>query len=122
MVREIRQEIINIAVIKGATCTYSQLNDIIGLGLDFENTSDRTLIGDWLDEVSKHEYKLGRPILSSLVLRKSGGKKYGDGFGKLIAELFGDSYNNSKHHELLKNECYEFWGDRNKYLKYKDDY
>ena len=51
---------------------YDDLNKELSLGLDFEMPPDRDLIGQWLDEISKHEVEAGRHMLSAVVGHKEG--------------------------------------------------
>lgn len=126
MSRDIRSELIKLARLK-TTWTYSQLNNQLQLGLNFDDPSDRKLIGDWLGDVSKHEFKKDRPLLSALITRKYGKREQGDGFYKLCEEL----YENRKWEDLKadKNwenkvitDCFTFWLDADNYKKYKNDY
>ena len=71
MIRDIRNQLIELARLR-TTWSYSQLNDQLELGLNFSNPLNRDLIGDWLGEVSMHEYERGRPLLSSLITHQTG--------------------------------------------------
>jgi hypothetical protein len=62
--------------------SYDDLNIELGLGLNFsEKPSDRDLIGRWLGEISKHEVKAGRHMLSAVVGHKEGGRVVDPGKG-----------------------------------------
>lgn len=70
--------------------TYSEINEECKLGLDFERPEDRGKIGELLDEISEHEVKSGRPMLSAVVVHKEQDGTYGDpgeGFYQLTREL-----------------------------------
>jgi len=54
----------------GTTITYTDLNRECCLNLDFNNINDRNKISEILGEISKHEVKEGRPMLSALVVLK----------------------------------------------------
>jgi hypothetical protein len=47
--------------------SYDDLNKELDLGLDFEMPPDRDLVGRWLGEISTHEVKAGRHMLSAVV-------------------------------------------------------
>ena len=87
MTKDIRLKLIELARLR-TTWTYSQLNDQLMLGLDFNLEVHRQLIGEWLGEISLHEHSKGRPLLSSLITHKNGQREQGDGFYKLCEELF----------------------------------
>jgi len=56
--------------------SYDALNTELNLGLNFNMPPDRDLIGHWLGEISEHEVKAERHMLSALV-----GHKEGEGVG-----------------------------------------
>ena len=69
---------------------YSELNEELKLGLDFDRPKDRGKIGEWLDEILEHEVESGRPMLSAVVVREEEDRSYGapgDGFFRLASEL-----------------------------------
>jgi len=61
--------------------SYDDLNKELDLGLDFEMPPDRDLVGRWLDEISTHEVKAGRHMLSAVVGHKEGGRVVDPGKG-----------------------------------------
>jgi hypothetical protein len=68
---------------------YSELNEELKLGLDFDRPEDRRKIGEWLGEISEHEVKAGRPMLPAVVVHKEQDGTYGDpgeGFYQLAKE------------------------------------
>ena len=69
--------------------SYTELNEELNLGLNFENPSDRNLIGGWLGEISEFEVSQGRPMLSAIVVHKEGQsyKDPGGGFYKWARHL-----------------------------------
>jgi len=67
--------------------TYSQLNTECGLKLNFDMAKDRNIMGDILGEISHHEFKAGRPLLSALVIEKKVPFFPSHGFFKLAKEL-----------------------------------
>lgn len=125
MNREIRNKLIELARTK-TPWSYSQLNEQLLLGLNFKNGYDRDLIGEILGEISMHEHKNGRPLLSSLIIHKTSDREQGDGFYKLCSEIYGGNWEDlkaDKDFELERmKECYSFWKDNENYKKYKNDY
>jgi len=68
---------------------YSELNEELKLGLDFDKPEDRGKIGEWLDEILEHEIESGRPMLSAVVVREEEDRSYGapgEGFYQLARE------------------------------------
>ena len=125
MIKDIRTQLINLARLR-TTWSYSQLNDQLQLGLNFDNPLDRDLIGEWLGEVSVHEYERGRPLLSCLITHQSGLREQGDGFYKLCERLYGEDWEilkaNKKWENQLIADCYEFWLNPDHYKKFKNDW
>lgn len=124
MVIEIRNKLIELARLK-TPWTYTQLNEQLELGLDFTNGYDRELVGEWLGEISIHEFERGRPLLSSLIIHQSKDRLQGDGFYKLCEELYKISWDvlkADKNFEIEKmKECYAFWKNNDNYKNYKND-
>lgn len=124
MDKEIRLKLIEFARLK-ATCTYSQLNEQLQLHLNFSDASDRSLIGDWLGEISIHEHEKGRPLLSCLVTHKDKMREQGDGFYKLCEGLLGIPWQELKADKEWENnqiaKCFEFWTNPKNYKIYKND-
>ncbi|NOU17251.1 MAG: hypothetical protein HOO91_06795 [Bacteroidales bacterium] len=125
MKKDIRKKLIELARLK-TPWSYSQLNDQLQLGLNFQNGYDRDLIGEWLGEISRHEFEKGRPLLSSLVIHQGRDREQGDGFYKLCEELLGtpwEQLKEDKNFEIEKmKECYAFWKEGENYRKYKNDW
>lgn len=126
MLKDIRLKLIELSRLR-TTWAYSQLNDQLELGLKFtKNGVDNKLIGDWLGEISLHEHKRGRPLLSCLITHMGGRREQGDGFYKLCEELFGEDWEQLKADKKWENnliaECYEYWLNTENYKKYKNDY
>jgi hypothetical protein len=125
MEREIREKLIELARLK-TPWSYSQLNEQLLLGLNFKNDYDRNLIGEFLGDISLHEYEKGRPLLSSLIIHKSSDREQGNGFYKLCSDIYGKKWEDlkaDKDFELERmKECYSFWKDNENYKKYKNDY
>jgi len=125
MTKEIRLQLIELSKLR-TTWTYTQLNHHLDLGLDFNNDYHRKLIGEWLGEISTHEFKRGRPLLSSLITHKNGKREQGDGFYKLCEEIFEEDWQKLKQDKVWENnliaECFTFWGSTKNYKKHKDDF
>jgi hypothetical protein len=125
MVKDIRQQLIELAR-QQTTWTYSTLNEQLMLGLNFSNPYDRDLIGEWLGEVSEHEFSNGRPLLSCLITHKNGLREQGDGFYKLCEKLFGKDWQHlkadKKWEKGLMAECFEFWLEPTNYKNFKNDF
>lgn len=125
MIKDIRLKLIELARLK-TPWSYSQLNEQLQLHLDFKNPYDRELIGDWLGEISLHEFHMKRPLLSSLIIHKSNDREQGDGFYKLCEQIYGDDWKSlkaDKDFELNEmKKCYSFWKDNENFKKYKNDY
>jgi hypothetical protein len=124
MVKDIRPFLIEQAR-QEKTVTYEGMNQALELGLNFKNRLDSKRVGDWLDEISEHEVLKGRPMLSSLVIRRND-KRQGNGFYVLYARLRGGTpesiKNNRKLEEDEQRECFRFWSDMDNYNKYKGDF
>ncbi len=125
MEKEIRDKLIELARLK-TTWTYSQLNEQLMLGLDFNLEQNRSLIGEWLGAISTNEFSKGRPLLSSLITHKHGKREQGDGFYKLCETLFGERWQALKANKKWENgiiaECFTFWLNPDNYKKYKNDF
>ena len=88
MRNDIYEKLINVARSQ-KLISYDDLNKQLNLGLNFDMPPDRDLIGQWLDEISEHEVKAGRHMLSALVGHKEG-RGLGDpekGFYEYAREL-----------------------------------
>jgi hypothetical protein len=125
MKREIRDKLIELARLK-TPWSYSQLNEQLQLGLNFENGYDRELIGEWLGEISIHEFKKGRPLLSSLVIHHAKDREQGDGFYKLCENLYEKPWQELKANKIFEiekmKECYAFWKDNDNFKKFRNYY
>lgn len=124
MNREIRSLLIQYARI-GRTISYSQLNEQLQLGYDFNLEFHRSQIGEDLGDVSTYEHLKGRPLLSALVVQQ-GSNYEGDGFYKLCENLgYGNwetlKQNRTDFDEIQKDRCFDFWNDDIKYKSFKDD-
>lgn len=125
MISDIRKQLIELARQK-TTWSYSQLNDQLQLGLNFKNDYDRGLIGEWLGEISVHEFENDRPLLSALLIHKGGRREQGDGFYKLCEILYGEDWESLKADKNWENsmiaDCFTFWLQGDNYKKFKNDF
>jgi hypothetical protein len=125
MEKDIRQALIKLARLQ-RTETYSWLNNELGMGLNFDHGTDRSIIGDWLGDVSLHENKNDRPLLSVLITHKGGKREQGNGFYKLCQDIYGRDWELIKADKRWeKNQiarCFEFWLDTDNSRKYKNDF
>ena len=125
MIDMIRRKLIELAR-SSSTWTYSQLNEQLDLKLDFRTKYDRELVSEWLEAISTHESKNGRPLLSALIIAKGQDKAQADSFFKLCEKLYSIPWRelkaeNSYELERIK-ECYSFWQNPDNYSSHKDDY
>lgn len=102
---------------------YQDLCNACNLKLDMHNNpADRGIIGSILGEISRYEYENKRPLLSAIVLSKSG--EEGDGFYKMC-EQFGitGDWRKLKREETFAvaeiKKCHEFWSNPVKYKENK---
>lgn len=72
---------------RGQTVSYTELNNALKLGLQFDLSCDRGELGHLLGEISSDEHEQGRPMLSSIALFKNASIP-GQGFFDL-AEFLG---------------------------------
>jgi hypothetical protein len=118
----VREHLIEVSRKKGII-GYQELCNLCGLKLNMRDSPhDRGEIGRILGEISAYEYKHERPLLSAVVLSKSG--EEGDGFFKLCEELgiTGDWRRLKKDNEFVVteiNKCHEFWGKVENYIEHK---
>ena len=125
MSKDIRDALIVLAKRK-ATWTYSQLNEQLQLGYNFNNAIDRKEMGEVLGEISVHEYNKGRPLLSALITHKDSKREQGDGFYKLCGELYHKNWQDLKADKDWENkviaDCFTFWTNTDNYRTNKNDY
>lgn len=114
----VRNKLIEVARKKGIIY-YQELCDVCNLKLDmYNNPQDRLEIGYILGTLSEYEYKAGRPLLSAVVLSKSG--EEGDGFYKLCQELgITSDWRRLKRDDTFAiieiNKCHDFWRNDDNY-------
>jgi len=124
MDRDIRAKLIELARLR-TTWSYTQLNEQLQLNLNFSDPSERKLIGDWLGEISVHEFERERPLLSCLITHQNGLREQGDGFYKLCEDLYGEAWETLKANKKWENQliadCYEFWLNPDNYKNFKND-
>jgi hypothetical protein len=122
MNKQVRKYLIGLAK-SNHTISYSNLNSQMQLGYNLENSYERELIGDLLEEISVFEFKKGRPLLSAIVIHKDTKYNQGRGFFTLCEELYADEwskYKNKKSQEYIK-ECHDFWSNPKSIIFIEDD-
>lgn len=92
--------------------TYGELNDECELG--FEPTR-YTRLHKMLADVSRYEHENGRPLITSIVIRKTD-KKVGDGFYSLAKELGKFKHEDNKEAFLNRerDELVKYWKNHDK--------
>jgi len=102
---------------------YQELCDNCQLPLNMhDNPQDRLEKGRIIGEVSVHEFKQKRPLLSALVIARSG--EEGDGFYKLCEDLgITSDWRKLKRDGIFAAQeigrCHDFWRKDEYYKKYK---
>lgn len=91
------------------------------LGLNLENSYERSMLAEVIDEISENEYKNGRPLLSSLVHVK-GQKNQGDSFYRLCERLGLGNWKELKRDasfiEQQREACRDFWKNKVNYSSF----
>lgn len=112
MNKMVRDTLIEIAK-RNRIIYYHELCDKCNLGLDMRNSpSDRIEIGRILGIISEYEYSNHRPLLSALVVSRSGTE--GDGFYKLCEDLgITSDWKKLKRDDLFSvleiKKCHDYW-------------
>ena len=91
---------------------YGELNQECHLGLDFGNSHDRKVIGEYAGAVCEFEVKKGRPMLSAVLIHAASPIGPGQGFYHLADEL-GQRKPGETDDQLwirILNECHAYWG------------
>ncbi|QNH63886.1 hypothetical protein [Hymenobacter sediminicola] len=121
MFDRIRKHLILFARHQVGTTSYLNLIQEADLGLNLDNSHEKSRLKELLADISMAEYAAGRPILSCLVEVK-GHKGQGDTFYKLCEQLgMGEWRALRRQEDLLKNlrnECRAFWQDENQFLQH----
>ena len=117
----VRKKLIQVARGRANLMTYQSLIYEAELGLNLENSHEKSMLTEVIDEISESEYKKGRPLLSALVHTK-GQKNQGDSFYRLCERLgFGnwkELKRNSNFIEEHREACREFWKDKANFSAY----
>jgi hypothetical protein len=119
---EVRSVLIEIAR-RRQIIHYQELSDRCSLGLNMhDNPQDRLEIGSILGEISEYENDHDRPLLSALVITRSG--EEGDGFYKLCEYLGKTSdWKKLKRDGIFAaqeiQKCHDFWRNNDKYNKFR---
>ncbi len=83
MKEQIREVLINAAK-QNNTIFYSEVGKVVEL--DMANPGERSKLANILDEINREEHRLGKPLLSVVVVQKESGHP-GKGFFDLAREL-----------------------------------
>ena len=117
----VRKKLIQVARGRANLMTFQNLVYEAELGLNLENTSEKSQLNEVINEVSEEEHAEGRPLLSALVKVK-GYKNQGDSFFRLCERLgYGDWKTLKRDHEFLEKQreaCREFWSDSKNFTSY----
>jgi len=95
---------------RGTVTYYSDIAPMAGLDMDLPN--DRYEIGAILDDINQHEQRLGRPMLSAVVVHKES-LKPGQGFFTLAQSLglFAGGDEDKFYIQELRR-VHDFWASR----------
>jgi len=108
----VRKKLIQVARGRAHLMSYQNLILEAELGLNLDNSYERTQLTEVIDEISEAEHAAGRPLLSALV-RVKGRQNQGDSFFKLCERLgYGDWKSLKKNQDFLEEQrktCREFW-------------
>ncbi|MFD1185799.1 hypothetical protein [Pontibacter rugosus] len=117
----VRKKLIQVARGRAHLMSFQNLIYEAELGLNLENTHEKSLLADVIDEISEKEYKEGRPLLSALV-RIKGQKNQGDSFFRMCERLgygnWKELKKDAKFVEEQREACREFWSDKNNFTSY----
>ena len=117
----VRKKLIQVARGRANLMTFQNLIYEAELGLNLENSHERSMLAEVIDEISESEYKNGRPLLSSLVHVK-GQKNQGDSFFRLCERLglgnWKDLKRDAKFIEEQREACRNFWKNKVNYSSF----
>jgi hypothetical protein len=117
----VRNKLIQVARGRAHLMSFQNLILEAELGLNLENTYEKSQLNEVIDEISEAEHAAGRPLLSALV-RVKGRQNQGDSFFKLCERLgYGDWKTLKRDHEFLERQretCREFWQDSKNFSSY----
>ncbi|MCC9136712.1 hypothetical protein ACFSKU_10615 [Pontibacter silvestris] len=117
----VRKKLIQVARGRAHLMSFQNLILEAELGLNLENSHERYLLNDVIDEISELEHSAGRPLLSSLV-RVKGQKNQGDSFFRLCERLgYGNWKDLKKDKDFIESQreaCREFWQDGKNFSTY----
>ncbi|MDX5417605.1 MAG: hypothetical protein LPK09_00200 [Hymenobacteraceae bacterium] len=117
----VRKKLIQVARGRAHLMSFQNLIQEAELGLNLENSYEKSQLNEVIDEISEAEHAAGRPLLSALV-RVKGRQNQGDSFFKLCERLgYGDWKSLKKDHEFLEEQrqtCREFWQDSKNFSSY----
>lgn len=117
----VRKKLIQVARGRAHLMSFQNLIYEAELGLNLENSYEKSMLADVIDEISEKEYQEGRPLLSALV-RVKGQKNQGDSFFRMCERLgygnWKELKRDSKFIEEQREACREFWSDKKNFTSY----
>ena len=117
----VRKKLIQVARGRANQMTFQNLIYEAELGLNLDNTYEKSRLTEVIDEISEEEHAEGRPLLSALVSTK-GFKNQGDNFFRLCERLgYGNWRELKKDSEFLEEQrkaCREFWQNKDNFSTY----
>lgn len=117
----VRKKLIQVARGRANSLTFQNLIYEAELGLNLENSYEKSQLNEVINEISEAEHAAGRPLLSALV-RVKGHKNQGDSFFRLCERLgYGEWKNLKRDPEFLETQieaCREFWQDNKNFSSY----
>ncbi|GAB3198055.1 hypothetical protein ABID22_000662 [Pontibacter aydingkolensis] len=117
----VRKKLIQVARGRANLMTFQNLIYEAELGLNLDNSHEKSMLTEVIDEISESEYKNGRPLLSSLVQVK-GQKNQGDNFFRLCERLglgnWKELKRDAKFIEEQREACRNFWTNKVNYSSF----
>ncbi len=117
----VRKKLIQVARGRANQMTFQNLIYEAELGLNLDNSYEKSRLTEVIDEISEEEHSNGRPLLSALVSTK-GIKNQGDNFFRLCERLgYGNWRELKKKPDFLEEQrkaCREFWQDKKNFTAY----
>lgn len=117
----VRKKLIQVARGRAHLMTFQNLIYEAELGLNLDNSYEKSRLTEVIDEISELEHSAGRPLLSALV-RVKGQKNQGDSFFRLCERLGYGSWKDLKRDsnfiEAQREACREFWQDTSNFTSH----
>ncbi|WP_240773294.1 hypothetical protein [Pontibacter sp. SGAir0037] len=117
----IRKKLIQVARGRANLMSFQNLVYEAELGLNLDNSFEKSQLNEVICEISEEEHAAGRPLLSSLIPVK-GQKNQGDAFFRLCERLgYGDWKDLKKDPQFIEEQreaCRSFWQDSKNFTSY----